>query len=131
MLNRGLIRAIYSVILALAIYQLVVVWQMLYSANQDEIVLMNLYTSFEKYWSHGLIVFGLHLIGLGYLSLKSNSVPKWLGWLLYFAGISYSFINGAKAVIPNAEETIATVEMILSNLFANFNPSFPRCLFLW
>lgn len=114
----GLIRVFYSVILALAIYQLVVVWQMLLSTNQDEIAIMNLYTSFEKYWSRGLIVFGLHLIGLGYLSLKSKSVPKWLGWLLYFAGISYSLLNGAKAIAPGAEEMIAMVEMILSGPMA-------------
>ncbi len=110
----GLVRTLYSAILALAIYQLVVVWQMLNSTNQDEIAIMNLFSSFEKYWSLGLIVFGLHLIGLGYLSLKSNSAPKWLGWLLYFAGICYSLLNGAKTVDPGSEETIAMVEMILS-----------------
>ena len=114
----GLVRAFYSLILAVAIYQLIAVWQMLYSAIPDEIALMNLYNSFEKYWSLGLIVFGLHLIGLGYLSLKSNSVPKWLGWLLYFAGISYSLINGVKALIPNATDTIAIVEMSVSGPMA-------------
>ncbi|MEQ9378070.1 MAG: DUF4386 domain-containing protein [Imperialibacter sp.] len=109
----GLVRAVYSGILAFAIFHLAGVWQMLFSANQDAVALMNLVAGFEKYWSLGLILFGVHLLGLGYLSLKSSTVPKWIGWSLYVAGLSYMAINAAKAMAPQAADAIAMAEMIL------------------
>jgi hypothetical protein len=112
-LATGLVRAVYSGILAFAIFHLAGVWRMLFSANQDAVALMNLVAGFEKYWSLGLIVFGVHLLGLGYLSLKSNFVPKWMGWLLHIAGLCYMGIHSAKAMAPQAADTIAMAEMIL------------------
>ena len=109
----GLVRAVYSVILAFAIFHLGGVWQMLFSANQDAVALMNLVAGFEKYWSLGLILFGVHLLGLGYLSLKSNTVPKWMGWSLYVAGLSYMAIHAAKAMAPQAADAVSMAEMIL------------------
>jgi hypothetical protein len=58
-------------------------------------------------------VFGVHLLGLGYLSLKSNTVPQWMGWLLYVAGLSYMAINATKAIALQAADTIAMAEMIM------------------
>tara|TARA_R110002050_G_scaffold294238_4_gene451764 strand:+ start:922 stop:1617 length:696 start_codon:yes stop_codon:yes gene_type:complete len=109
----GLVRVVYSAFLAFAIYHLGTAWKILYVALPDASTFMDLFNAFEKYWSLGLIVFGLHLIGLGYLSLKSNSVPTWIGWLLYIAGISYSVIHGANAIVPDAVDTIALAEMIM------------------
>ncbi|CAD5249396.1 MULTISPECIES: DUF4386 domain-containing protein [unclassified Imperialibacter] len=113
-LATGVVRAVYSAILAFAIFHLVGVWQMLFVANQDAVALVNLVAGFEKYWWLGLILFGFHLLGLGYLSLKSNAVPKWIGWLLYVAGLSYMAINATKAIAPQASDAIAMAEMILS-----------------
>jgi len=107
------VRAVYSVILAFAIFHLVGVWQMLFAANQDAMALMNLVAGFEKYWSLGLILFGVHLLGLGYLSLKSKTVPKWMGWSLYVAGLSYMAIHAAKSIAPQASDAVAMAEMIL------------------
>ncbi|WOK07807.1 DUF4386 domain-containing protein [Imperialibacter roseus] len=112
-LATGVVRAVYSAILAFAIFHLAGVWQMLFSANQDAVALMNLVAGFEKYWSLGLILFGVHLLGLGYLSLKSSTVPKWMGWSLYVAGLSYMAIHGAKAIAPQAYDAIAMAEIIL------------------
>ncbi|MEQ8686091.1 MAG: DUF4386 domain-containing protein [Imperialibacter sp.] len=112
-LATGLVRAVYSGILAFAIFHLAGVWQMLFSANQDAVALMNLVAGFEKYWSLGLIVFGVHLLGLGYLSLKSSTVPKWMGWSLYVAGLSYMAIHTAKAIAPQAADAVAMAEMTL------------------
>ncbi|MEQ8413447.1 MAG: DUF4386 domain-containing protein [Imperialibacter sp.] len=109
----GLVRAVYSAILAFAIFHLAGVWQMLFSTNQEAVTVMNLVAGFEKYWSLGLILFGFHLLGLGYLSLKSNTVPKWMGWSLYVAGLSYMAINAAKAIAPQSVDAVAMAEMIL------------------
>ncbi len=110
----GIIRGLYSVILAYAIVQLISAW---YQSSFDEPnanMIMGLVQDFETYWSNGLIVFGLHLVGLGYLSLRSNALPKWMGWLLYLAGISYTIINSAKALVPEVTQAIISVEMVLS-----------------
>jgi hypothetical protein len=113
-LATGLIRAVYSAVLALAIYQLIIVWSMLPATKQDTSVLMQQFADFEKYWSMGLILFGVHLIGLGFLSIKSKTVPNWMGWLLYIAGLSYIAIHGAKAMALEATGAIAMAEMLLA-----------------
>lgn len=113
-LATGLVRGLYSVVLAVAIYQLVLVYQMLQTSQPDATAAMQLLDGFETYWSRGLILFGIHLVGLGYLALKSNDVPKWMGWLLYVAGFSYSAIHAAKALAPTAVEVIAKAEMVLA-----------------
>ncbi len=40
-------------------------------------------------WATGFVVFGLHLVVLGYLAYKSGYVPKILGILLAIAGAGY------------------------------------------
>ena len=69
---------------------------------------------FDKIWSIGLIVFGLHLIGLGYLSIKSKSVPKLLGYLLYFGGISYTLLHTSIQLSLFNTKTLNTIENILA-----------------
>lgn len=113
-LATGLLRTVYSAVLAFAIYQLIIVWSMLPATKQDTSVLMQLFADFEQYWSTGLIIFGVHLVGLGFLSVKSQTVPVWMGYLLFFAGVGYTGINGAKALAPEATDTVALVEMVLA-----------------
>jgi VanZ family protein len=109
----GLIRGIYSVVLAVAIYQLTGVCTSIKDPTVSAENIMQFMEHFEQYWSFGLIIFGLHLVGLGYLALKSGFIPKWMGGLLYVAGISYTLIHGAKALVSRQQETIALAEMIL------------------
>ena len=114
----GLIRAIYTLILGVAVYQLITVWQILNSSHQDAQVVMDLIRLFEHIWSLGLIVFGFHLVGIGYLSLKSNTVPRWIGILLYGAGVCYSLIHASKAIFPEEIELIASIEVALASPMA-------------
>ena len=109
----ALIRVIYSLVLAYAIAQLVVAWQMLGQGQVESGEIITLLANFETYWSNGLIVFGLHLIGLGYLALRTLQVPRWMGWLLYVAGFSYTLIHGMKAIVPSAVNLIQMSEVIL------------------
>ena len=113
-LTTGVIRLIYSAILAIAILQMIELWNSMNLGTLDSSEVTNLYNNFQSYWSHGLIIFGLHLVGVGYLSLKSKWVPVWIGWLLYIAGIGYFVLNGLKAIAPNYSESISLAEMILS-----------------
>ena len=110
----GVIRAVYAIALAFATYQLLAVRQLLHTNNPDASEVMQLITQFETYWSMGLIIFGLHVVGLGCLSYKSKAVPQWIGFFLYVAGFSYTMINLGKAVIPEAVDFIITAENIMS-----------------
>ena len=43
-------------------------------------------SAFQSGWDVGLVIFGLHLLVVGYLAFKSGYIPKWLGVLLFIAG---------------------------------------------
>lgn len=110
----GFIRLVYSAVLAFAISHLLVVWHLVSKVNPDADAVMEQIINFEMYWSLGLIIFGLHLVGLGYLSYKSKAIPKWIGFLLYVAGVSYTLIHLGKVIIPEAIEIIAEAEKMMS-----------------
>lgn len=108
------IRIIYTLVLGVATVQLFRIIPVLSSANPDVSEISSHFQLFEKLWSVGLIVFGLHLIGLGFLSVKSGSVPKLLGYLLYFGGISYTFLHGSRHLNLFDVQVIISIEKILS-----------------
>ena len=125
------IRIVYTLILGIAIVHLFKIIPIL-SINNPSSTELNVSESFshlqlfEKLWSIGLIVFGLHLIGLGYLSVKSKSVHWVFGYLLYLGGISYTFIHASKqlsllnlAVINNLEKILA-LPMTLAEMLLAF-----------
>ena len=126
----ALFRIAYTVLLGVAIIQFIKIIPMLNQAGgiektsvADEVT--SRIELFGKIWSFGLIIFGLHLIGLGYLSVKSKFIHALLGYLLYLSGVSYIFVHGAKqlslfdpAVITRAESILslpmALAEMLLA-----------------
>jgi hypothetical protein len=70
-------------------------------------------TSFEKIWSLGLIVFGFHLLSLGYLSFTSGQQPRYLGILLLISGISYIITHGGFQLFPEQTQITGQIETIL------------------
>ncbi len=64
-------RIIYAIIFAIALY------------NISDL------TSFYSIWDIGLIVFGIHLLLLGFLVYKSKYIPKLLGILIVIASFGY------------------------------------------
>jgi hypothetical protein len=44
---------------------------------------------FNSTWLVGLAVFGLHLMFLGYLVIRSGLAPRGLGWIMMIAGVAY------------------------------------------
>lgn len=112
------IRIVYTLILGIAIVHLFKIIPILSINNSlsNELIVLETYSHlqlFEQLWSIGLIVFGLHLIGLGYLSVNSKSVHWILGFLLYLGGISYSFIHAARQLSLFKSEVISSIENIL------------------
>ena len=45
--------------------------------------------SFRYEWSLSLVIFGIHVVLLGYLVLRSGYIPRTLGVLLAVAGLGY------------------------------------------
>jgi Domain of unknown function (DUF4386) len=46
--------------------------------------------AFTDLWHASLLLFGLHLLVIGYLAYRSNYVPKFLGVLVAIAGLGYA-----------------------------------------
>lgn len=114
----AIFRILYSLFLGVAISQLI----QIFSIVSNSIELSNSLATnislhlgkFEKIWSLGLIIFGIHLIGIGYLAVRNFAIPKFWGWLLIFAGISYSLIHSGQNIMPDYISQIEKAELILS-----------------
>jgi hypothetical protein len=107
------IRIIYTIFLGFAISRLFAMVPV-FSGRLSATDLQRLLDGFEKTWSLGLIIFGFHLVGLGFLSLKNKSVPRFFGYLLYFAGMSYTLLNVAKNFSSISVQVINQWEVGLS-----------------
>jgi hypothetical protein len=111
------LRLVYAAMLGIGLLNLVIVLILLSGANYlavfetDQLhaqVLLFL-NAFNDVWALGLIVFGFHLVTLGYLVFKSNYIPKVLGVLLILAGFSYLIDYFGKFLVPNFDVPISMV----------------------
>ncbi|WP_425803209.1 DUF4386 domain-containing protein [Desulfitobacterium sp. Sab5] len=114
-------RLIYCAILGSAILNLVYVLLIvsgdgtlaMQSAQLNAQVMLFI-DAFNKMWSFGLIVFGLHLLVIGKLVLKSGFIPKILGILLLIAAMSYIIVHLLHVFFPQVEHMTVILENILS-----------------
>ncbi|MPR36971.1 DUF4386 domain-containing protein [Salmonirosea aquatica] len=112
-LATALVRVVYALILGAAILHLFTVVNMVES-TPSATQLMDEPKAFESLWSQGLILFGVHLFGLGILTLRARPVPNLLGYLLLFAGLCYTGLHLAKVLAPVYLDQIVKIEMVLS-----------------
>ncbi|MEJ2584352.1 MAG: DUF4386 domain-containing protein [Robiginitalea sp.] len=68
------------------------------------LTVMGLLKKFDVIWLAGLIFFGLHLLVLSRLVVKSAVTPRFIGILLAVAGIGYIIDSGAQWWLPNYED---------------------------
>ena len=119
-LNPGLslltavLRIVYSAGLAYAILQLVFVVPLLGSPTERYALVLMKIKSFELIWSISLILFGFHLIGLGFVISKINNNFNKFGYLIVFAGLCYVLLNLVKVTFLSLAEGIVMAELILS-----------------
>ncbi len=104
------LRVIYTVILAAAVSQLVAVSSSVQGGNTQRVML--LLTRFDRIWSFGLIVFGIHLILLSVASFRYEN--KVLGILLLAAGVSYLLIHTMEGFLPRFSDFTGRLESILA-----------------
>jgi hypothetical protein len=81
-------------------------------AVSDEWILSN-FQSFQNIWTFGLIIFGIHIVLLGYLMKRHGRIHDILWVLALIAGCSYSLISSLKLVGFNPEFT-GILDMILA-----------------
>lgn len=103
------LRVVYAAILGTALAQLVSIAGLMGDGTvmsmigQDQVNALFLirFDTFYEVWGLGFIVFGVHLLALGILSLRSDYVPRTLGALLTIAGIGYTGEYSGRLLSPS------------------------------
>lgn len=103
------LRVIYSGIFIFAISKLYVALQVV---TADGTQAMTYLKAFQSIWDKGLILFGFHLLILGYLSFKSGYVPKWLAFFLLLAALGYIVDGFGKTLSPTYNLSISQFTFI-------------------
>ena len=112
-------RLVYSSILGIAVMNLILVLVLtnnttLFATDQLPALVTLFLEAFDSIWSLGLIVFGGHLLIIGWITLQSNSIPKWISLLLLLAAISYIAVHFCKSFFPQFNEFNAILESVLT-----------------
>jgi hypothetical protein len=106
------LRVLYSLVLGLAIGQLFPLLNGAPGLSAEESV--HLRAAFDRIWSYGLILFGLHLIVLGQAVHKDPRIPQLWAYLLYLAGGSYSLVHSLKRYSSLDADYLQYLESILA-----------------
>jgi Domain of unknown function (DUF4386) len=108
-------RIAYAAIFAVAISQLVGVLPLL--SNENSVTALGIdqrrtealmkIQSYQDIWHIGLVLFGLHLVLIGYLACRSSYVPRVLGVLLVIAGLGYLVDSFGGVLVANYSISVA------------------------
>lgn len=111
------LRLAYTLLLTLSVTKLVSVSKLTLNVSEANESLarevMTLLSEFDKVWSYGLIIFGVHLLLVGFVTYKPRYVPKLISILLMIAGLSYTLLNIMYGVLPQIDSYTKILEMIL------------------
>jgi hypothetical protein len=103
------LRVIYAGIFIFAISKLYVALEVI---TADGTQAMSMLKVFQSIWDMALILFGFHLLVLGYLAFKSGYIPKWLGVFLVLASVGYIVDGVGIYFSPNYNLNIAQFTFI-------------------
>ena len=87
-LLQGWLRMTYAAVFAVALSNLSAITGLLEQPGA-ELQITSLMAGFMNGWSLGLTLFGLHLVILGYVIVRSSYIPKLIGYLVVLAGAGY------------------------------------------
>lgn len=90
------------------------IWQVLQLPSPTADTIQQSLQAFLAIWSWGLILFGGHLLLLGYLAVRAGFVPKWIAYLALFAGVCYLLTHSADRLLPGYALYKSTIEAILA-----------------
>jgi len=69
-------------------------------------------SAFADTWGIGLMVFGFHILVLGYLAFRSGYIPKFFGVVLMIAFLGYLTNTVVALLLPGRENLKAVVEWV-------------------
>lgn len=108
-------RVVYAAMLGAAILNYVEVTTLINEAKPEALAtgqVWHLLHAFDDTWSLGLMVFGFHILLLGYLVYISGYAPKWLGILLIISFGGYLLINATDLLFPGYERLKSILDWI-------------------
>jgi Domain of unknown function (DUF4386) len=115
----GWLRLAFAAVFAVALANLLDAAQLIGGAERStlqpgqlEAQAMSSIASFDNAWAVGLAIFGLHLVGLGYLLFKSANFPRLLGVLVVIAGGGYLVDTFATVLIRDYALTISVFTFV-------------------
>ena len=95
------LRLIYSAMLGAAISYLLSAASHFQQGSNYSAELLRDIVIFLSSWNLALIVFGLHLVLLGWLICRSAMIPIFIGYITCIAGVCYLVKSGLDSFIPN------------------------------
>lgn len=97
-------RALYGVVLGVASFQLLsaagALGGRITTSASNEVLQKT--DAFTDIWNVGLILFGIHLMLVGYLAYRSGYMPRFVGVLTGIAGFGYVFDAAVRVVVADA-----------------------------
>ena len=105
----AILRVVYTLILVIATFSLI------NSLNIWVTDLTTVTANFERFqfvWTSGLIIFGFHLLLIGFLMKIHTKIPPILWIITIIAGLSYITISLLKVAAPLLEQLTKSLEMI-------------------
>jgi Domain of unknown function (DUF4386) len=115
----AVLRVIYAVAFGYALLNLAGIAQLVNGASAGSLHSDQLYaqvaasvTAFRTGWDVALAIFGLHLIGLGWLLYRSTDFPRFLGALVALAGAGYLADSFGRIFVPGYTLTISTFTFV-------------------
>lgn len=109
----ALFRVIYACLLGASLFNLLKIIQIPDAEAQTGSV-FTVFGDFQQAWSLSLILFGIHLLLLGSLVLRSGQMPKALAVLLLLAAVCYLGDNSLNLLVPTYGSLRPTVTTIIS-----------------
>ncbi len=64
---------------------------------------------FTDVWNIGLVLFGIHLLLVGYLAYRSAYMPKFVGAVVGLAGFGYPFDAAARVVVDDPAFSLSVI----------------------
>lgn len=129
----SVLRLVNAAVFAVALMDLISFQRLLGKPYQgDELFLLrqvdHLTQSFDDTWLLGLVFFGIHLVIMGFLMIRSRLFPSWIGLLIQAAGLVYVIDTVASFSFPNYENYTAFFEMMV--VIPSVLGELSLCLFL-
>ena len=119
-------RLLHALFFGVALFKLWAAYQITFNATistnlQNQV--SELLLDFDTLWTVGLLFFGVHLLVLGYLALKSITIPNAIGILLMLAAIGYIIDSTAKLMMPNyiVYKDVFEMVVIISSVIGEFS----------